>query len=149
MNLSPSLIWFIIGVVFIVVELLIPGFIFVFFTAGAWIAGLSFWLFDFALTTQIIIFIITSLVLLFTLRKYSMQTFKGSKRDDVDDNYAESKIGKKAIVTKTISPNQVGEIKVGGSFWMAEADSEIAAGQSVVIESQGSEDGLTFKVKKA
>jgi len=34
-----------------------------------------------------------------------------------------------------------------GSFWMAVADTDIAVGQSVVIESKESEDGLTFKVK--
>jgi membrane protein implicated in regulation of membrane protease activity len=40
-----------------------------------------------------------------------------------------------------------GEIKVMGSFWRAVAELEIEEGQSVLIESQESEDGLTFKVK--
>lgn len=147
MNLSPSLIWFLVGVVFLIAELLIPGFILIFFTAGCWIAGLTAWLTDIELSIQIIIFTVSSLVLLFSLRKYSIKTFKGTTRDDLDDRYADSKIGKTAIVTKAISPNMPGEIKVMGSFWRAISDINIEEGQSVLIAGQGSEDGLTFKVK--
>jgi membrane protein implicated in regulation of membrane protease activity len=147
MNLSPSLIWFLLGVVFLIAELLIPGFILIFFTAGCWIAGLTVWLTDIELSIQILIFTISSLVLLFSLRKYSIKTFKGTTRDDLDDHYADSKIGKTAIVTKAISPSMPGEIKVMGSFWRAISDINIEEGQSVLITSQESEDGLTFKVK--
>ncbi len=147
MSLSPPLIWFLIGVVFLVAELFLPGLILIFFTGGCWIVAILDLLFDINLTAQVSIFIISSLVLLFTLRKYGIKTFKGTTRDQIDDAYAESKIGKNAIVTKTISPGLPGEIKVMGSFWRAVADSEIEEGRAVVIESQNSEDGLTFKVK--
>jgi membrane protein implicated in regulation of membrane protease activity len=147
MTFSPSLIWFIVGVAFLIAELLIPGFILIFFAAGCWIAGLTVWLTNIQLTIQILIFIVSSLVLLFSLRKYSIKTFKGTTRDDVDDHYADSKIGKTAIVTKTITQSMPGEIKVMGSFWRAISDIKIEEGQSVIIESQESEDGLTFKVK--
>ena len=147
MKLSPSLIWFLLGVIFLIAELLIPGIILIFFTAGCWIAGLTVWLTDIEFSIQILIFTVSSLVLLFSLRKYSIKTFKGTTRDDLDDRYADSKIGKTAIVTKAISPRMPGEIKVMGSFWRAISDISIEEGQSVLIASQGSEDGLTFKVK--
>ncbi len=147
MTFSTPLIWFLVGVIFLVAELVLPGFILIFFAAGAWIVAVVAGLSDIQLTTQIVIFIIASLSLLFSLRKYSMSVFKGTSRDSVDDNYAASKIGKTAIVTKAISPNSPGEIKVMGSFWMAVADQEIEEGESVKIISQESEDGLTFKVK--
>ena len=123
-----------------------PGFILIFFTAGCWIAALAAWAFDIEITRQILIFVVSSLALLFALRKYGLKIFKGKIRDDVDDHYTDSKIGKTAIVTKTITPNMPGEIKVMGSFWRAIAEVEIEEGQSVLIESQESEDGLTFKV---
>jgi membrane protein implicated in regulation of membrane protease activity len=129
MILSSSLIWFLVGVAFLIAELAVPGFILIFFTAGCWIAALATWL------------------LLFVLRKYSLKIFKGKTRDGVDDHYTDSKIGKTAIVTKIITPNMPGEIKVMGSFWRAIAEMEIEEGQSVLIESQESEDGLTLKVK--
>lgn len=147
MNLSPSLIWFFVGVAFLIAELLIPGFVLIFFTAGCWIVGLIVWQTDIALAMQILICTVSSLVLLFTLRTYSLKTFRGTTRDDIDDRYADSKIGKTAIVTKTITPSMPGEIKVMGSFWRAISDINIEEGQSVLVTSQESEDGLTFKVK--
>jgi len=147
MILSSSLIWFLIGVVFLVSEILLSGFILIFFTAGCWIVALVTWLLEIELASQILLFIVSSLTLLFTLRKYSLKIFQGKTRDSVDDHYTDSKIGKTAIVTKTISPNMPGEIKAMGSFWRANAEEAIEEGQSVLIESQESEDGLTFRVK--
>lgn len=147
MTLSTPLIWFLVGVAFLIAELALPGIILIFFTAGCWIVAIIVWLLDIELTTQIVIFISSSLILLFTLRKYCMKIFKGKTRDSIDDKYAESKIGKTAIVTKKIFSTVPGEIKVMGSFWRAIADEEIEEGKPVLIESQESEDGLTFKVK--
>jgi len=147
MILSSSLIWFLIGVVFLVSEILLSGFILIFFTAGCWIVALVTWLLEIELASQIFIFVASSLTLLFTLRKYSLKIFRGKTRESIDDHYTDSKIGKTAMVTKTISPNMPGEIRVMGSFWRANAEEAIEEGQSVLIESQESEDGLTFRVK--
>ena len=147
MTISPSLIWFLVGVAFLIGELGLPGVILIFFTAGCWVVALVVWLFDIELTSQILIFIVSSLTLLFALRKYSLKIFKGKTRDSIHDDYTDSKIGKTAIVTKTITPNMPGEIKVMGSFWRAIAEEEIEEGKTVLIESQDSEDGLTSKVK--
>ena len=147
MNLSPAIIWFLVGVAFLIAELFLPGFILIFFTAGCWIVGLIVWLSDIELSVQLLIFAVSSLTLLFSLRKYSIKTFKGTTRDDLDDHYADSKIGKTAVVTKAIKPSTPGEIKVMGSFWRAISDINIKEGQSVKIISQESEDGLTFIVK--
>jgi membrane protein implicated in regulation of membrane protease activity len=147
MSFSASLIWFLIGVGFLICEMFLPGFILIFFTAGCWIAALAAWLLGVQLTSQIIIFIVSSLILLITLRKYSLKTFKGTTREDVDDQYTESKIGKTGVVSKKIAPHMPGEIKVMGSFWRATAEVEIDEGKSVLVESQDSEDGLTLKVK--
>lgn len=147
MNISPSLIWFLAGVAFLIGELALPGVILIFFTAGCWITALLILFFDIELTSQILIFIVSSLTLLFVLRKYSLKIFKGKTLDSLDDDYTDSKIGKTAFVTKTITPDMPGEIKFTGSFWRAAADVEIEKGQSVLIESQEPGDGLTFKVK--
>lgn len=147
MHLSQPLIWFLVGVAFLIAEMLIPGFILIFFTAGSWLVALSILLFKIDLTTQIVIFIISSLILIFSLRKYSIKTFKGNIPEKIDSIYADSKIGKTAIVTQTITPGIPGEIKIMGSFWRAVADGKIEAGQPVIIENQVSDDGLTLKVK--
>ncbi len=147
MILSPSLIWFLAGVAFLIAEAIMPAFILIFFTTGCWIAAVVVWLFDIEVTNQILIFLAASLILLFTLRKYSLKIFRGKTHDDIDDHYTDSKIGKTAIVTKKIMPNMPGEIKVMGSFWRATANEVIEEGISVLIEKKESEDGLTFEVK--
>ena len=147
MLLSPSLIWFLAGVGFLIAELLVPGFILIFFTAGCWITAIALVFIDITVAAQISLFMGSSLVLLFTLRKYSLKIFKGKTRDDVDDRYTDAIVGKTAIVTKSIVPGRPGEIKAMGSFWKANADQNIEEGKSVLIESQESEDRLTFKVK--
>ena len=144
---SLALIWFFIGVIFLVAELMMPAFILIFFTAGSWIAGLCAWLLGVSLKVQILLFICASLFLLLTLRKYGLKTFKGTTRNDVDDAYADLKIGKTALVTTTIAPGREGEVKMQGSFWRAVADVEISEGDTVIIEAQLSDDGLTFKVR--
>ena len=144
---SLALIWFFIGVIFLVAELMMPAFILIFFTAGSWIAGLCAWLLGVSLKVQILLFICASLFLLLTLRKYGLKTFKGTTRNDVDDAYADLKIGKTALVTTTITPGREGEVKMQGSFWRAVADVEISEGDTVIIEAQLSDDGLTFKVR--
>lgn len=147
MAFSQPLIWFFVGVAFLVAELFFPGFILIFFTAGSWVVGLSLLLFDIGLSSQILVFIVVSLILLFALRKYSIKTFKGDTAKEVDDAYAESKIGKTAIVTKKITPKVPGEVKMMGSYWRAVSDMTIEEGESVVVEQKDSEDGLTFRVK--
>lgn len=147
MHISVSLMWFFAGVVFLVTELMLPGFIVIFFAGGSFIASLCAWLFDISMTLQTSIFLFSSLVLLFTLRKYSLKIFRGKIIDNMDDDYGNSKIGKRAVVTKTITPELPGEIKFMGSFWRATSSDTIKEGQAVVIESQVSESGLTFIVK--
>jgi len=144
--ISLYLIWFLIGVAFLVGEMMVPGFILVFFAAGSWIAAVSvFFLEDLTLTTQIIIFMVSSLVLLFTLRHYGLKTFKGESKDGVDDEF--SNIGQKAVVTEAIPQDGYGEIQLGGTFWRATAEGPIAKDQRVVVEGQESSNGLVLKVK--
>ena len=40
MSMSSPLIWFLIGVVFLVAELFLPGLILIFFTGGCWIVAI-------------------------------------------------------------------------------------------------------------
>ncbi len=148
MDFSVPLLWFFVGVAFLIAEMMLPAFILIFFTAGSWIAGIFAWLVTVDLREQIVIFIISSLVLLLVLRKYSLRIFKGRTTQGIDDTPLHGMIGKTALVTSTIRPNQEGEIKMQGSFWRAVADTEIAEGRSVVVLSKTSQDSLTFKVQE-
>jgi membrane protein implicated in regulation of membrane protease activity len=140
------LIWFLIGVGFLVAEMMVPGFILIFFTAGCWIVAITvFFLAELALTTQIILFLISSLVLLFTLRRFGLKTFQGESKIEVDAEF--STIGQKAVVTEAIPLDGYGEIQLGGTFWRATAEVAIDKGQRVVVEGEESGNALVLIVK--
>ena len=147
--MSAWLVWFLVGIGFLILELILPGFIVIFFCMGAWVAMLAVLVApDLGTAGQVILFVVASLASLFTLRKWGMKTFHGRSEIN-EDARIDDKIGKPAVVTQAIAPHAPGEIKCLGSFWRAVADVPLAAGKPVIIESQASKDGLTFKVKPA
>lgn len=147
MHISLSLIWFFTGIAFLIFELMMPGFIVIFFAFGSFISSVSAWLFNVEPATQVLIFVVSSLVLLFSLRKFSIRIFRGDVQSRIDDNYVAAGIGKNAVVTRKITPELPGEIKFMGSFWRASSKMSIEAGETVVIQGKASEGGLTFMVE--
>ena len=141
--LSPELIWFLIGLAFILLEFIIPGVIVIFFGVGAWVNSLLLLIMDFGLNTQLIIFLVTSIVLLVILRKKVQSIFVGkteqSTNGDVDDI-----IGKKVKVVTKITPNEVGKVLLNGTQWSATSDNEIDEDTIVIITSK---NNLTLTVK--
>lgn len=146
MPISLYLIWFLIGIAFLVAEMMVPGFILVFFAGGSWIvAATVFFLEDLNLTTQVAIFIASSLVLLFSLRRYGLETFKGKSKGGIDDEF--SQVGQKAQVTKAIPIDGFGEIQLGGTYWRATAEVVIAQDQFVIVTGVDPGNGLIMQVK--
>ncbi len=146
--MSAGLIWFLIGVGFLLAELALPGFILIFFCLGSWTVALALLVFSsIGSATQIGIFLVFSLISLFSLRAFFLRTFRGKFTDQAEDGLLQSDIGQQAVVTGAIRPHLPGEIKFRGSFWRAVADVDIAAGQPVVIEGRASDSGLVYKVK--
>ncbi|NMC48523.1 MAG: NfeD family protein [Desulfovibrio sp.] len=147
LDASAPLVWFLIGVGFLLAELMLPGLILLFFCFGCWITAISLLMVDMAVEVQTAVFLVTSLVMLFTLRKLFMRTFGGRLKEGADKELADRAMGRQALVTGAISPAAPGEIKFRGSFWRAVADVDIPEGATVVIEGPASDDGLTFRVK--
>ena len=145
LSISPVLAWFIIGIVFYVVELVLPGFIVFFFGIGAWCTALAVYLTDIPLAGQLGVFLVTSLATLFALRKYIQTIFTGSAQED-DASVKAQPVTDTGVVTEDIIPPGKGRVKYGGSFWKATADQEIKAGTQVKVISQ---DNLEIKVRPA
>jgi len=144
---SAPLIWFLVGVAFLIAELLMPGLILIFFCLGSFVASLVLLVADVSVQVQIAVFLASSLVLLFALRKVFMRTFGGRFKDGTDKEISDRAVGRQALVTGAISPAAPGEIKFRGSFWRAAAEVSIPEGATVVIEGPASDDGLTFRVR--
>ena len=143
--LKPELIWFVIGLILIILEFLIPGLITIFFGIGAWIVSVICLFLDISLNLQLSIFLISSVLLLVSLRKWFKTLFTrkpgtGRAEDEVADEF----IGRKAVVTEKITPNRKGRVEFRGSYWTAESDETIPEGASVEILDK---DNITLIVK--
>ena len=146
--LRPELIWFLVGLVLLVLEFILPGLIIGFFGAGAWIVAIVCLFSAYvagSINTQLIIFIIASVLSLLLLRKWLKGMFIGhtkSKQDLTED--MKEFIGERAVVKEKITPKAGGKVELHGTNWVAEADEEIAAGTVVEIIAK---ENLTLKVK--
>jgi membrane protein implicated in regulation of membrane protease activity len=143
--LKPELIWFIIGLVLLIAEFVMPGLIIFFFGIGACVVALVCLLTDISLNTQLLIFILSSILSLLCLRRWLKGIFMGYivSKQDITENIEEF-IGKRAVVKEKITPQVPGKVEFHGTNWTAEADEEIAAETPVKIVGK---DNITLKVK--
>jgi inner membrane protein len=129
---KPELFWFLLGLGLFLLELVMPGFIIFFFGLGAWITAVICLIGHPGINLQIIIFAITSLLLLVALRSFIQKKFLNSKHtrsDDVEDEFT----GKEAIAKSDFGGMLQGKVEFKGTSWSAESMSEIKDGQRVVI----------------
>lgn len=140
-SLTPALVWAVIGLVLLIAELATVSFILCFIGLGALVVALTTWLgFTASLTSQLIVFSASSLLLLFLLRKTARKLFAGQA--DVPPDYS----GQKVEVVKPIPAGGEGTIQYRGSDWIAFSDTPqtIPAGSVVQIENI---EGIRVKVK--
>ena len=143
MPISPVLAWFLIGILFFVIELVLPGFIVFFFGIGAWCAALAVYFSGFSLTSQLAVFIVCSLASLLLLRAYLRGVFLGKSQQE-DDSVNVEPASATGVVIEEILPPAEGRVKYGGSFWRAVADEPVVPDTVVRIIEQ---NNLVVKVQ--
>ena len=128
----PEIFWFFMGLVMFLLELFIPGFIIFFFGLGAWFTAVVCLIGNPGTNLQIVIFAVTSILLLIALRRILRHKFfysKGTQSDDVEDEFT----GKEALAKSDFGGIKTGKVEFKGTTWNAESTSEIKEGQRVVI----------------
>jgi len=85
--LRPEIIWFLIGLILLIMEFVLPGLIIAFFGVGAWIVALVCLITDIGINTQLIIFILSSVLSLMCLRKWLKGVFLGHTVSATGTNY--------------------------------------------------------------
>lgn len=135
-----TIFWFILFIVMLVVEFLTAGLVSIWFAFGALCTMLIAYLTD-ILVIQIASFIIISILTLI-LTKPLIKKFKVF---DVQQTNSDRVIGKIADVTKDITPNNFGEVKIFGNYWTAISEEKIKAGTKVRVKSI---DGVKLIVEK-
>ena len=150
--MSIYLIWFLIGVGFLVFEMISPAFILFFFGMGAWMTSLVMACFtNLNFNQQIIIFSISSLILLLLLRNYLQSIFYGNQNQAEDQYNNDNDKNASAIITKNIPKGGFGEIKFRGTFYKAKNDDaniEVSKGTSVLVVGKGDDQGSFYIIKK-
>lgn len=115
MDLSMTVLWLAVLVVLVVIELLTMGLTTIWFAGGALVATIAS-LFGAPLTLQVILFLVSSALLLYFTRPIAVKYFN---KDRVRTN-AESLVGRQAIVISEIDNLQgIGQVNVGGMEWSA------------------------------
>lgn len=142
--LTPEVMWFLIGLVLLFTELALPSFILIFFGIGAWTTTLTTWITGIETEAQIAVFLIASLVSLFTFRKRFLLRFEKVKSDthfkDVESDF----IGKAAVTTEEVNKIN-GHVMFNGTSWKAVSDEIIKKDQNVEIISK---ENITLKIKQ-
>ena len=141
----PELIWFLIGLVLLFVEMVVPGLIIAFFAFGAWVVAAVCLVKVLSLNQQLALFIMTSALSLALARSWLRNVFTGyvSSRQNADVDLNEF-IGQRAVVTQKITTKLPGKVDFHGAPWLAAAEQEISEGAVVEIVAK---DNLTLKVK--
>ena len=152
-------IWFLIGIIFLVYEGLVPSFFAIFFTASAWILSFLTFLFPSYLTfdNQLIFFGILAIVLTLSLRKYLNPYTDSDEQFDDNDKILSGrgnaisleyeKNPQYAIITKEIISGNFGEIKFKGTFYKAKSSETLKKNQNVRVINQGDSQGTYFIVE--
>lgn len=141
-NLLYPWIWLIIFIVLIAIEAFTFSLTTIWFALGALVMILIS-LLKLPFSVQLLVWLILSSILLYFTRPYALSKLKvGRVKTNVD-----SLVGKSAIVVKTITKHEKGEIKINGVIWGAQTENndELKNGSECeIVEIQGA----TALVKK-
>jgi len=145
---NPTLLWFLAGLALIFLEFMVPGVILVFFGIGAWAAAVTT---HFGLTAsfqfQLLVFAVTSILLLVVLRKWIQGKFYGHVGDVQDQTKnIDEFTGQIVVVLEDVIPNKMkGAVEFKGARWRAVSNEEIKKGEMAIITGV---DGIILNVGK-
>ncbi|MBN1848800.1 MAG: NfeD family protein [Deltaproteobacteria bacterium] len=145
---NPTLIWFLVGLVLAFLEFAVPGVILVFFGAAAWIVAFTAYIgLTSTIESQLLTFIVASILLLVFLRRWVKGKFHGHVRDVQDPSRnLDEFTGKDVLVLEDVLPGKTGGyVEFKGASWSAVSEETIHKGDLAVIIGL---DGLTLKIKK-
>ena len=140
---DPAVIWFLVGLGLLLLELVLPGLVILFFGVGAWVTALVCVITDINLNWQILIFLVASLLGLVLLRKYLKKRFFNRTDKEIDDQLEEF-IGRKALAIDDFKDGS-GKVEFKGTQWSARSNEPVSKGEWVIIRRK---DSLTFNVEK-
>lgn len=149
MTWTPPAVWTVIGLALLALEAAAPGLVVMFFGLGALLTALAALLFDLGVPAQFLVFAVSSVACLLTLRGAVKRVFQGrvGGKDEAMTRI-DSFLGETATVTEAIDAGGRGRIRARGSFYAAFAQEALAPGETVTIVEDVNGDHTLFKVEK-
>jgi hypothetical protein len=132
----PGLSWLILAAVLALVELMVPGIFLVFVAAGAAITGVVTLIIpDFALTFQVMVFVIASAAAVAVGRNWYVNNPVPSSDPLLNDRVARL-VGEIVTVVEPIEAGQ-GRVRVGDGEWLAHGPDTPAGAKVRIIGARG------------
>jgi len=144
-----GIIWLVLSILLFIIEIITPFFLFGMFALSALLtAGLAF-IFPHMIYLQIIIFVVSSVILLIFVRKIFLKYFNKDDRGGATTN-VDSMIGKKHRLYEDVDNDKnTGAIMIDGVRWRAvSADDDVKISKDSIVEVI-SIDGTHLIVKKS
>lgn len=135
-------IWILIAAVCFIGEMMTVGFFLLWFGMGASVSAVLNY-FGFSETTQIIAFILISIILLAVSRPFAKKITQGTPSKKAASDRL---IGEKGLVIEEISPEKGGVVNIGGDIWRAISDQKIKKDKHILVEKI---EGVKLIVKPA
>jgi len=137
--------WIVFGLFLVILEMLLPGFILIWFGVGAiLVGGLQYVIPEITWQWQLLIFSIFSLTSVFAWRMWSKNNLHDDPESEVLNQRGKALIGRETILIEPIV-NGVGRIQVDDTFWRVNGN-DLENGQLVRVVDV---EGATLKVEHA
>lgn len=122
------------GILLVLAEFAVPGFVICFFGAAAIATGLLYAVFpSMSMALLTLTYIVFTLAFVFGVRRFIPVAFKGNVSTEPGDPDDDGIAGSHATVAEAIAPDAPGKVDFRGSLWIASSDKAIPAGTRVEI----------------
>ncbi|HDR04743.1 MAG TPA: NfeD family protein [Candidatus Marinimicrobia bacterium] len=139
----PEVAWFLVGLVCILAEFVLPGVVIIFFGIGAWVTAFLLLIFSFSFGLQVLFFVLASVISLLTLRK-RLNRVMALKPNVTAEMRSEGFLGETAVCRGPLLPGKIGKVEYKGAIWEAWSDEAIETERLVTIIDV---DSIKLKVK--
>ncbi len=138
--------WFSAGVILLILEMMTPGLVFIFFGLAALVmaALVAFWP-GFPPVWQMVAFAALSVLFVVGLRRAFKRVFTGKKQAQSNNGLADEFAGHRATVSVALDGERPGRVAFNGTDWSAVSDKPIPVGAVVEILSH---ENLTLSVRQ-
>ncbi|SPD74702.1 conserved hypothetical protein [uncultured Desulfobacterium sp.] len=144
---SPWLVWFLVGIAVMLTELVVPGFVIIFFGLGCLGAAAVAAFVPDSYSAQVSVFLIVSIASLLTLRRVAMRIFVGRSEGQESEDSGNVPVGVRITLDHDLEAGRVGRVRFRGTMWDAISEDRIEAGSDAEITGVDKDNRACLKIK--